>query len=50
MESEIKEVIEEMTNNETAALLEAIKIIVKKSQSPQEIEEALEEIQSKLKK
>ena len=42
--------VNEMTNLETSALLEAIKIIVEKSQSIEEIKNALERIQGTLKK
>ena len=40
----------EMTDLEAAALVEAIKIIVEKSKSKEEIEKALERIQAQLKK
>lgn len=42
--------VNEMTNLETSALLEAIKIIVEKSQSIEEIKNALDRIQGTLKK
>ncbi len=38
-----------MTNNQTSALLEAIKIIVEKSKSKEEAQEHIREIQTKLK-
>lgn len=41
--------VNEMTNSETSALLEAIKIITEKSQSIDEIKNALDRIQSVLK-
>ena len=41
--------VHEMTNLETSALLEAIRIIVEKSQSVEEIKNALDRIQSVLK-
>lgn len=41
--------VHEMTNLETSALLEAIKIITEKSQSIEEIKNALDRIQSVLK-
>ena len=41
--------VHEMTNLETSALLEAIKIIVEKSQSIDEIKNALDRIQSVMK-
>ena len=42
--------VNKMTNLETAALVEAIRIIVEKSQSKEEIEKALERIQDHLNK
>ena len=41
--------VNEMTNLETSALLEAIRIIVEKSKSVEEIKNALDRIQSVLK-
>lgn len=41
--------VHEMTNLETSALLEAIRIIVEKSESVEEIKNALDRIQSVLK-
>ena len=41
--------VNEMTNLETSALLEAIRIIVEKSESVEEIKNALDRIQSVLK-
>ena len=41
--------VNEMTNLETSALLEAIRIITEKSQSIEEIKNALDRIQSALK-
>lgn len=42
--------VHEMTNLETSALLEAIRIIAEKSESVEEIKNALDRIQSVLKK
>ena len=42
--------VHEMTNLETSALLEAIRIIAEKSDSVEEIKNALDRIQSVLKK
>ena len=47
---ELKREENEMTDLEAAALVEAIKIIVEKSKSKEEIEKALERIQAQLKK
>ena len=41
--------VHEMTNLETSALLEAIRIITEKSESVEEIQNALDRIQSVLK-